>query len=250
MTAFDYKNTAKMPFGLLLKEIVAMEARGLGTVSASALDDAITIQRDLIVMELLRTALETGGTEGALVKEDKKTKLLALPVDRMIAPPGRALERFRREYLVTPDADLSALLEQATAIQNDNAVPKRVPLIGTIYCSAQTGLGRDGGAIINYQGLNGGLVIQACCRAIISPLDRERLSLVRINENDPKPLQEAQTLLNTLIDERRSFSFTEGEKIGRWISIGAGWLNDAGFGSYAYTVKSFAADTTAPFKLI
>lgn len=248
MTSFDFPATARMPFGMLLKEIVALECRGHGGVPPESLDDAINIQRDLIAIEIIRTDVEAGGPMRALVRQDRLEKIVNIPVQRMIAPPGRAFERFRLEYLIDSETRLDDVIVQATAMQDKNLVPGRVPPIGTVYCSAQTGLGKDGGALINHFGLTGGLMIQSCCRCLLLPDDRAAFSVTRIYETDPPSLQDAQKLLNKLIEARRLFTQGEGERVSKLMAVGIGWLFDAGFGAYAFTVKDFIDDPEAPFR--
>lgn len=109
-------------------------------------------------------------------------------------------------------------------------------------------MGRDGGALINYQGLNGGLMVQVCCRCIVAFEDRAAFTPMRIHDTDPPQLKEAQTLLNTLIEAKRDFVQAEGEMVGRWLTAGHSWLEAAGFSNYALTLKDFMNDSKAPFK--
>lgn len=247
MSAFNHITTAKTPFGQLLKEIVAMEA-GQGGISPDALDDALSIQRDMIALEIIRADVAAGGRLKSLIRPDMAEKMVGLQMASMVAPPGRLFENFRDEYLANPAANLSGIVSQAKYMQDENIVPETIPAIGVIYCAPETGLGRNSGPLVSRKGLHGGLLVQTCCRCMLTPDARKEFTPLRIHEADPETLQQAQKMHNTLITSRRGFSYAEGEEIGRLLETGAEWLASEGFKAYATTVSDFIDAPKSPFK--
>lgn len=242
----DYRMTARVPFGIILQEMIALETRGLNRLPAAALSRATNIQIELVVIDIIRQDAAAGGPYRETIHPEKLAEVAALNLWQMIGPPGEALEAFRTRFLKNPDLDVSHLVDRATQLQATNHVPPTVPPMGSIYVSPLTGLGRHGGAIIDHYALNAALLIQAACRALIEPSERYGLSIAKTFDTDPVPLRKSQELANRLLVERRFRTPGEITEIHELLQIAVGWLLDAGFAVYAGTVVAFLNEPRGP----
>ncbi|NBU58288.1 MAG: hypothetical protein EBS23_00630 [Betaproteobacteria bacterium] len=118
--------------------------------------------------------------------------------------------------------------------------------MGAIYTSAQTGLGRNGGAIVDHFALNAALLVQSACRSLVEPSERGGLSIAKVYDSDPVPLRKAQELANRLLVERRLRTPQEAAEIHDLLQIAAGWLLEAGFRVYAQTVVNLLDQPRGP----
>lgn len=242
----DHRMTARVPFGVILREMIALETRGTERLPIAALSRATDIQKELIVIDLIRRDVEAGGPYREIIEPAKLGNLATLNAWLLIAPPGQALEAFRDRFLKRRDLDLSPLLHRAGQLQATNHVPASVPPMGAIYTSAQTGLGRDGGAIVDHFALNAALLVQSACRALAEPSERGGLSIAKVYDSDPVPLRKAQELANRLLVERRLRSPNEAADIHDLMQIAVGWLLEAGFRVYAQTVVNLLDQPRGP----
>jgi len=242
----DHCMTARVPFGVILREMIALETRGTERLPIAALSRATDIQKELIVIDLIRRDVEAGGPYREIIEPAKLGNLATLNAWLLIAPPGQALAAFRERFLKQRDLDLSPLLHRAAQLQTTNHVPASVPPMGAIYTSAQTGIGRDGGAIVDHFALNAALLVQSACRALVEPSERGGMSIAKVYDSDPVPLRKAQELANRLLVERRSRTPAEAAIIRDLMQIAGGWLLEAGFRVYAQTVVNLLDQPRGP----
>jgi hypothetical protein len=245
----DYRMTARVPFGLIIAEMVALETAGNRHAMSQPVAKATDIQKELIVIDLIRRDVEAGGPYREVITPDRLGNLATLNTWHMIAAPGVALDDFRVRYLQSPNLDLGDLWERAEKLQLMNQVPASVPPMGHVYTSARTGLGRNGGAIITHPTLYAALLIQAACRTLLEPEERTRMSISKIYDADPAPLRKAQELANRLLVHKRVRTLDEDAEVRELLQISVGWLLETGFNSYAHTVLNLLNDAHSPFAI-
>jgi len=245
-SVLDHRMTARVPFGVILREMIALETRGTEKLPITALSRATDIQKELIVIDLIRRDVEAGGPYREIIQEAKLGNLATVNAWLLIAPPDHALGAFRDRFLKRRDLDLSPLVHRATQLQTTNHVPASVPPMGAIYTSAQTGLGRNGGAIVDHFALNAALLVQSACRSLVEPSERGGLSIAKVYDSDPAPLRKAQELANRLLVEGRLRTPTEAVAIHDLLQIAVGWLLEAGFRVYAQTVVNLLDQPRGP----
>lgn len=239
----DYCRTARLPFGIFLADMIGRHVR---THRSDPLALAADIQKELVVIDLIRRDAEVGGPYTEIVVPERLGNLATLDTYQLIAPPGAALERFRSGFLANPSIDLSELWDRATHFQNNNLVPASVPPLGRIYTSDSTGLGSGSAALVSAVALNAALLVQAACRALVAPADRARMSIAKIYVTDPAPLRRAQERANRLLVHKRRPGTQERLEIRQSLQIAIGWLLEAGFPDYAACVSAFLDDPSAP----
>lgn len=239
---FDHARTARLPFGVVLADMLGLQIR---PHRSDPLALATDIQKELIVIDLVRRDVEAHGPYAELVVAERLGNLATLDVHTLIAPPGTALEQFRAGFLVNPSSDLSELWARGVHFQNTNLVPASVPPLGRIYTSEATRLGPDGGALVSPTALNAALLVQAACRALAAPADRSGMSIAKVYQNDPAPLRRAQELANRLLVHKRRPTADERVAIHQYLQIAIGWLLEAG-SAYAESLNAFLADPATP----
>lgn len=245
----DYRLAARVPFGIIISEMLAIESKAIPNQPSHPIARAIDIQKELIVIDLIRRDVEAGGPYREVIQPEAIGNLVTLNPWHLIAPVGAALESFRSRFLLKPSLDLSDLWERAGQLQLMNQVPASVPPIGHIYTSALAALGRQGGALITHAALNATLLIQAVCRSLLEPSERGRMSICKIYETDPTPLRVAQEIANRLFVQKRSATAEEITELRELLQIAVGWLLECGFTSYAHTVIAFLSEPQSPLSL-
>lgn len=200
---------------------------------------AATIQLDLTVISILRSYVETDDPRESLISPGARPKLLGLPLERLVGPPGSALSHLRTEYLADPTADLSREWAAAKALQSANSLPADVPPLGHIMTKSQTSIGQREAALVQPPAMKALLLAQACLRAMLSPADRRAHLYMRSAPSDPQPLRAAQEIGNRILVSGAPHTEEQRTAVETLTLAAEGLLTSTGFSKLAEQVGEF-----------